>query len=73
MNPINNPKRQYYAALLTNLKIVPAEYKRAAAIGFYRQGATFSQIGRIVGIDSSMVESIIIEYFKKRKCPTTNQ
>jgi DNA-directed RNA polymerase specialized sigma subunit len=43
------------------------KFEISAIIGYYRSGATFQEIGFILGISATYAEQIVIEYLKKKK------
>lgn len=42
-------------------------YEKSAIIGYYRSGATYQDIGFIMGISAGYVYQIVKEYLKKKK------
>lgn len=42
-------------------------FEKSAVIGYYRSGASFEEIGFIMGVSAQYIEIIIKEYLKNKK------
>lgn len=47
--------------------VIPSWAKKAAIIGFYRQGATVGEIAEIMGILESTIDQVINEYLNYKQ------
>lgn len=58
--------RHFQSILRHHERTIEAHHKKAAMIGYYRQGATIKEIAAIMGILEETIDKVIYNYLKKK-------
>lgn len=55
------------------MKVILSEFKKAAIVGWYRQGASFKEIGELIGMTAENAEFVVTTYFANKNLESTKK